>query len=297
MNLKKRPLACFPGAELLVDTKTDTKTSFRAATESSCAPGQEIAHDVRFRLYVDESGDHTYKDLDNERRRYLGLTGIAVECDYYRQEFQPELEALKQQHFPHSTDDPVILHREDIYNRRHAFGVLEDPAKNAAWEDDVVDFTQNARILLFTVVLDKKRHVEKYGTRARHPYHYSLTLLLERYKGYLLRYGAAGDVLAEARGKAEDRELSKAYREIWTNGTYYEHAAGFQRALSSRELKLKRKEQNVAGLQLADLIAHPSKFDVLYGCGRMTGPRSLFSERMADAFGRKYDLYGRKVFP
>ena len=49
----------------------------------------------RYRLYVDESGGHTFKDLDNPRLRYLGLTGIAIQVDYYSQQFQPGLEASR----------------------------------------------------------------------------------------------------------------------------------------------------------------------------------------------------------
>ena len=29
-----------------------------------------------WRLYIDESGDHTYKHLDDPDKRYLGVTGV-----------------------------------------------------------------------------------------------------------------------------------------------------------------------------------------------------------------------------
>ncbi len=144
----------------------------------------------------DLTGDHTYKNLDDINRRYLGLTGIAIESDYYRLEFQPKLEALKQSHFPHSPDEPVILHREELLNRRGSFGVLDDPNRNAAWEKDFADFVKTAQFELFTVVIDKKAHKERYGDSAFHPYHYCLTCLLERYRGRL-KGNAKGDVLAE----------------------------------------------------------------------------------------------------
>ena len=66
-------------------------------------------------MYVDESGDHNYNQLDNLGHRYLGLVGVAIETDYYRSTFHPSLELLKQQHFPHNPDDPLVLHREDLY--------------------------------------------------------------------------------------------------------------------------------------------------------------------------------------
>jgi hypothetical protein len=48
------------------------------------------------------------------------------------------------------------------------------------------------------------------------------------------------------------------YRRIGTQGTYFVPAAVFGAVLTSKELKVKTKQANVAGLQLADLIAHPA---------------------------------------
>lgn len=59
---------------------------------------------MRFLLYVDESGDHTYDKLDDISHRDLGLTGIVIETEFYRDEFHSQLEDLKQKHFPHSPD-------------------------------------------------------------------------------------------------------------------------------------------------------------------------------------------------
>ena len=251
---------------------------------------------MRFRLYIDESGDHTYRNLDDIGRRYLALAGIAIESEYYRREFQPQFESLKQTHFPHSPDEPVILHREDVINRRRAFGVLKNPEHNAAWEQAFLNFIRTSRFRLFTVVIDKKRHRERYGDAAIHPYHLCLRFLLERYRGYLVFKRARGDVLAEGRGGKEDMALKRAYAEIWRSGTYYISAQEFQKVLTSRELKVKRKEQNIAGLQLADLLAHPSRLYILSSRGRVAPPQPSFSTRLIQLFRGKFDLLGQKLF-
>jgi len=251
---------------------------------------------MRFRLYVDESGDHTYKNLDITSRRYLGLTGIAIESDYYRTDFQPSFEALKQRHFPHNPDDPVILHREDIYNRRHEFGILSDPAKNVLWENDFISFVSGVKYELFTVILDKRKHRTNYGSAAIHPYHLCLTFLLERYRGFLNNKIARGDVLAESRGKNEDFELRGAYRKVYHGGTYYISAQQFQRALTSNEIKTKGKSSNIAGLQFADLLAHPSKMYILQSQGVVANTNSPFGRRLYEAFRGKYSSpYGQKI--
>jgi len=250
---------------------------------------------MRFRLYVDESGDHTYKNLDDINRRYLGLTGIAIESDYYRLKFQPQLEVLKQSHFPHNPDEPVVLHRTELCNHRYSFGTLADPERNASWEKDFTEFVRISEYELFTVIIDKKAHKERYGNSAIHPYHLCLRYLLERYKGYLLFKHAKGDVLAEGRGGKEDLELKRAYREIWKEGTYYISAQEFQKVLTSRELKVKYKTDNIAGLQLTDLLAHPSKAYILNSTGRVCLSTPSFGTRLAQIFRGKYNLSGQKV--
>lgn len=80
----------------------------------------------QYRLYIDESGDHTDKEIDKPEKRYLSLTGCIIANEYYRTTFQPELERLKQKHFPHTPDQPLILHRSEIINKKSGFWRLRD---------------------------------------------------------------------------------------------------------------------------------------------------------------------------
>ena len=64
--------------------------------------------------------------------------------------------------------------------------------------------------------------------------------------------------MAESRGGKEDRRLKDSFEGIWENGTDFVEAKRFQERLTSRQLKVKLKANNIAGLQIADLIAHPS---------------------------------------
>lgn len=242
----------------------------------------------RWRLYVDESGDHTYRHLEDASRRYLGLTGIAIEAEYYRTEFHPAFEALKQKHFPHSPDEPLVLHRDDLINRRKAFNVLQDVRRNTAWETDLVAFVNSAQFTLITVVFDKKPRYEEWGDAAWHPYHTALGMLLERYCGRLLHFQDSGDVLAESRGGREDMALKAEYERLYEYGTYYFPAQRFQRALTTRQLKLKKKTANTAGLQLADLLAHPSKQGILLEKQRTAGP-GPFGQRLCEVIQTKYN--------
>lgn len=251
----------------------------------------------RYRLYVDESGDHTYYDLEDTAKRYLGLTGIFIESEYYRNTFQPRMEELKQKHFPHSPDEPVILHREDIINRRGPFWRLRDMEKQRAFNEDFLQFVEAQDYRTITVVIDKKTHIERYSEAAYHPYHYCLATLLERYCGFLNFYNARGDVLAESRGGREDQQLKGAYQTLYEKGTWYWESESFQRALTSLEIKLKPKLANIAGLQLSDLIAYPSKQEILIEEQKINDPGNNFGKQICQRIQAKYNqqVYEGKI--
>lgn len=243
----------------------------------------------RYRLYIDESGDHTYYRLEDPAKRYLGLTGIFIETEYYRTTFQPEMGRFKQEHFPHNPDEPVILHREDIINRRGPFWRLRDPEKEQAFNEDLLQFIKEQDYCIITIVIDKNAHIKRYGDAAYHPYHYCLTALLERYCGFLNFYNAQGDVLAESRGGTEDQQLKRAYQRLYREGTGFRDSKFFQRALTSFEIKLKPKSKNIAGLQLSDLLAHPSKQEILIEEQRIDDPGDNFGKQICQCFQAKYN--------
>jgi len=88
-------------------------------------------------------------------------------------------------------------------------------------------------------------------------------VILERYVSWLEWKREAGDVLIESRGKKENRLLEAAYRRLYKNGTASVPAEKFQKYLTSGEIKIKPKMDNIAGLQLVDLIAHPAYRDLI----------------------------------
>ena len=117
---------------------------------------------VKYRFYIDESGDHTYKHLDNLDTRYLGLTGILIERKYYQTHAQPELEALKQRIFKYDPDNPPILVRNLIKHRKKWFYVLQDEKLNEQWETELLSYIGSLvpHATVYTVVIDKKSHID-----------------------------------------------------------------------------------------------------------------------------------------
>jgi len=74
----------------------------------------------RYRLYLDESGDHVFRETEELAHRYLCLLGCWFRNPDYLK-FHEALEGFKTAYLPHHPDDPVILHRDDMINARKAF--------------------------------------------------------------------------------------------------------------------------------------------------------------------------------
>lgn len=212
-----------------------------------------------YRLYIDESGDHSYKHVSELDKRYLGLTGVLINKRVYDIMFQPQLEQLKRVYFFYDIDNPPILVRKKIIQRREVFSVLEDQDLNSKWEESILNYFAGLipYSQIFTVVIDKEEHFKKYPTETFNPYNYSIEVLLWRVRGYLSYYGKQTDVMAESRGTTEDRKLQGAYDKLRTHGpSKYGTAQEYQEAFPAEDLIVKRKNQNIAGLQIADLLVH-----------------------------------------
>lgn len=267
----------------------------------------------RYRLYVDESGDSGTSQKSLRQDRYLTLLGVAFEAEYYRDVFQPELETLKKRYLSYDPDDPPILHKEDIVKKTKGFGVLRDPKCRAAFDRDLLTLIQSADFCLFVVVIDKQENMRRYGQFCPDQYGYALAGLIARYAGWLhYAVDGVGDVMAEARYKKADRNLGEVYRQIWQYGTAMYPgpkpvpAERIQQRLTSKELKLKEKNRNIAGLQLADLLTYCCKVDTLRAYGRTAPSLGPYSCLVLAAVQPKYNRnvytgvvegYGRILIP
>lgn len=243
-----------------------------------------------YRLYIDETGDHTSSDAIDLGKRYLGLAGIIMEHPEPYGAFGAGLEAFKKRHLRYDPDSPPILHRSDILQAKGPFSPLADPAKRAAFDADLLKEAGQAAYRIVMVVIDKVDHFSKKYRRQGHPYHYGLVAMLERYCGWLRFTAAHGDVMAESRGGRDDHALKDAYRKFYRHGSYYLNAAIAQATLTTKEIKVKPKALNIAGLQLADILAHPLTRDVLVEYNRIPPlvPGS-FAEKMTAAAQAKYN--------
>jgi hypothetical protein len=212
-----------------------------------------------YRLYVDEVGDHTFASSYLDNHRYLSLTGVIVGYDYASQILAPAIDDLSSRFFGGHRDEPVILHRREMVRKTGKFACLRDPELCQSFDEDFLELLRNLEYTVITAVIDKEAHKTRYRDYSEHPYHYCLEVVLERYVLWLHENQAIGDVMIEARGGNEDRTLKESFTKLYESKKAWHVPQGdFSRFLTSRELKVKQKRDNIAGLQLTDLIAQPA---------------------------------------
>jgi len=208
----------------------------------------------------------------------------------------PQLEALKSKYFCSLPDEPIIFHRKEIVNARYPFQALEKEEIRSLFDKELLEYLTSWEYVILTVCLDKKNYNETYGVWRYDPYHYCLALLLERYTFYLEHLNARGDVMAESRGGKEDRRLKASFAKLWEEGTDYISPKRFQVVLTSKELKVKPKQNNVAGLQIADIIAHPSRNEILKENGLLVQKIAPFAAKIIQILQAKYYHYNDRIY-
>ncbi len=251
---------------------------------------------MKYRLYIDEVGNSDLGSSDNPNHRFLSLTGVILGLSHVKETVHPKMEALKAKYFHSHPDDPVIFHRKEMLNGRPPFQSLRNPLVRESFDEELLALLNCWDYKVLTVCIDKKNHKESYTTWRYDPYHYCLAILLERYTYFLNRKNEVGDVIAEARGGKEDKRLKASYHRLWEQGTDFVASDRFQKVLTSCQLKVKSKQNNIAGLQLADLLAHPSRNEILLEQGFLDREIAPFGRKIIELLQTKYDCQGNKVF-
>lgn len=242
---------------------------------------------MTLRLYIDEIGNSDLKGASADPNvRFLALTGITTRRAYHDERIAPAFDHLKRFFPAHTTDAPLTLHRRDIMRREGPYAVLRDDGVQVAFDNELADLVLRLPYIANTVQIDKKLHLERYSVWHFDPYHYCLCCLVERYVMLLERRGERGDVVIEPRFKKADKRVKESFARIFDRGTDNMAAHRVQRVLLSKDIGFFDKRANVAGLQLADLLAHPSARYMRFKRDGIDQPED-YGSRLADILVRR----------
>ncbi len=204
-------------------------------------------------LFLDESGDTNLRNV-NPAYPVFVLGGIIVDEEHYETKIIPAVNDLKQMLFGR-TD--IILHTADLNRNCDGFEGLIDTNFRQKFYQALNCLMQTIEYEIVACVIYKNRHVGKYTDNARDLYELSLDILVERFVYALKEAKTQGKIIAEKRNSYQDKLLMEAWQNYLCGKGIYCLPETQIFSLIDRGLKLVDKKDNIAGLQIADLVVTP----------------------------------------
>lgn len=202
-------------------------------------------------LFLDESGDHNLSVIDPQYPIFV-LGGVIVDKDYADGELTGEMNAFKQRLFGTAA---VVLHSADITRNQDGFERMKETTFRERFYHELNTLMAALDYTVVACAIRKDMHLARYGVAALDPYMLSLHVLVERFCFEVGRVSGGGVIVAEARDATLDRELELAWLNLKIQGTQF--LQGKVVADRIMGLNLRAKKDNIAGLQLADLVVSP----------------------------------------
>ena len=199
-------------------------------------------------VYVDESGDHSLASVDRDYPVFV-LALCIFHKRHYSERIIPAVEKLKFNYFGH---DSVVLHENEIRKQKGPFAFLAQRAVRDEFMAQLSSIMEASNFILIAGVVDKARLSKSEGA-ASNPYHIALGVCLEALRSFLAEKQQGQlktHVVVECRGKKEDAELELEFRRICDGSNSGGQPLPF-------DIVFADKKTNLAGLQLADLVARP----------------------------------------
>lgn len=202
-------------------------------------------------MFLDESGTHNLSMVDAEYPVFV-LGGVIVKKTYAENEMEERVRKFKRDLFGR---DDIILHTSDINRNRNGFEGLKDGAFRKLFYSRLNELMRSLEYRVIACVIVKEDHLKQYGLAALDPYMLSLDILVERFCFELGHRPTPGIIVAEKRSPTLDHELELAWLNLRIKGTNYIQAKEIEQRIAG--LTTRPKTDNIAGLQLADLVIHP----------------------------------------
>ena len=242
----------------------------------------------KYYMFVDECGDQNLTSLD-ENFPIFTLCGVLMSYAQLRA-MEAKIIALKQKYWGNKT---VILHSRDIRKCDKEFKILFDlEIKRRFYEEiDAILGEKEAYAVVSCSIL-KESYIRQFG-KFNEIYGQSLSFLIERAIFYLDDVSDSADmhIIAEMRGRQQDRSLLNYYNRLRDVGTHWVTPQRLKAHI--RKFDFLSKNQDVTGLQLADLIAYPITRHLLFPT-RVNFAYDIIKDNIYESGGRKLGL---KVIP
>ena len=202
-------------------------------------------------LFLDESGDHNLTVIDSNYPVFV-LGGVIVDKDYAEGPLAEAFDQFKHELFG-NTD--IVLHTVDINRNRKSLEALKNPQFRKSFYEKLNSLARELDYKVVACAIRKNDHFRHYGAAAIDLYRISLHKLSELFCDEIGEVRNGGMIVAESRNTSLDEDLKYTWSSLRRPGAGYSSTAMIRDRISS--LTLCAKKENIAGLQLADLVVSP----------------------------------------
>ncbi|VAW60344.1 FIG00696983: hypothetical protein [hydrothermal vent metagenome] len=202
----------------------------------------------KYIVYVDESGDHSLKSIDEQYLLFV-LAFCVFHKRHYSESVVPALEKFKFNYFGH---DQVVLHENEIRKEKGMFNIFRSRAEKNQFLNRLTDIIECNNFILISCTIDK-RLLSRQSGEDSNSYHIALKFCIEMLYVFLKEKGQhkkQTHVVVGCRGKKEDRELELEFRRICGGNNRLGVDLPFEALFADKKVMS-------SGLQLADLVARP----------------------------------------
>lgn len=199
-------------------------------------------------LFLDESGDHSLTVIDPNYLVFV-LSGVIVDQDYAEGPLVDAINQFKRELFG-QTD--ILLHTADIGRNKNGYEELSNPQFRKDFYEKLNSLVRDLDYTVVACAIRKNDHFRHYRAAAIDLYRLSIHALAELFCYEIGEVRNGGMIVAESRNPALDQDLEHSWSSLRRRGSGYSGAAMIRDRVLS--LTFRGKHENIAGLQLADLV-------------------------------------------
>jgi hypothetical protein len=245
-------------------------------------------------VFMDESGDHNLKGGGDPNYPLFVLVAVLIDSDEYVK-IVHEFEQIKLKFFENKS---IVFHEREIRKAEGVFRILQNPNTRNEFLQDLNRIIENSRFQIIASVIDKRKLLEKY-LYPENPYNISLQFILERigFEVQSRRSASEVPIRAESRGKKEDGKLREEFDRICSGNSTLSHNSYLPSQICNKmRFHFHKKEENVEGIQLADLIARPIGISYLRP-NQQNRAYGIILRKFRTGPAGEIEGYGLKTFP
>lgn len=239
-------------------------------------------------MFLDESGDHNLKEIDNQYPIFV-LAGVIVDFDDYNDKFRSKINELKIKYFG---VENIILRSYDIRKQKGQFSSLVDLKKRNQFYEDINSLIKELDFKIIAAGIHKTELKNKYS-QPDNPYHLCFRFILERSVMFLGKTKEQMIMRMESRETHNDQQVAKVFEHFRSKGNQMFSTDEIQGKLV--DLSFNQKMQNIVGHQVADLVAYPIGRWIL-DKQKENKPFEIVKKKFHNKNGKVLN-FGLKIFP